>query len=68
MSAEVSSSAGRRLLEASEMHDVGLEMLRQRFRRERPFASDPEVEAMVRAWLADRPYDSPGSPVAFPRQ
>ena len=61
-------SAGRRLLEASEMHDVGLEMLRQRFRRERPFDSDPEVEAMVRAWLADRPYDSPGSPVAFPRQ
>lgn len=45
------------------MHDVGMEMLRQRFRREHPELPDVDIEAMARAWVSDRPYDSPGRPV-----
>jgi Rv0078B-related antitoxin len=45
------------------MHDIGLEMLRQRLRREHPSISHDEIEVMVRAWVSDRPYDSPGRPV-----
>ena len=48
------------------MHDVGMEMLRQRFRREHPALPDVDIEAMVRAWVSDRPYDSPGQPVTRP--
>ena len=66
MSLQASSSESRRLLEACEMHDVGMEMLRQRFRRELPELPDGDIEAMVRAWVSDRPYDSPGRPVTRP--
>jgi hypothetical protein len=66
MSFQASSPEGRRLLEACEMHDVGMEMLRQRFRRELPELPDVDIEAMVRAWVSDRPYDSPGRPVTRP--
>jgi hypothetical protein len=48
------------------MHDVGMEMLRQRFRREHPALPDVDIEAMVRAWVSDRPFDSPGRPVTRP--
>ena len=58
-----STPEGRRLLQACETHDIGLEMLRQRLRRERPSISHDEIEVMVRAWVSDRPYDSPGRPV-----
>ncbi len=63
MSLQASSSEGRRLLEACEMHDAGIEMLRQRFRREHRSLSDIDIETMVQAWVSDRPYDSPGRPV-----
>lgn len=61
-----STLEGRRLLEACEMYDIGLEMMRTRFRREHPLISADQVDAMVRAWVSDRPYDSPGRPVALP--
>jgi hypothetical protein len=66
MSLQASSPESRRLLEACEMHDVGMEMLRQRFRREHPALPDVDIEAMVRAWVSDRPFDSPGRPVTRP--
>ena len=43
-----------------EMYLEGLEMKRQQFRRAYPGASPNEVEAMIRAWIADRPMDAPG--------
>lgn len=43
-----------------EMYLEGLEMKRQQFQRARPDAAPFEIEAMVRAWIADRPMDAPG--------
>jgi hypothetical protein len=43
-----------------EMYLEGLEMKRQQFRRVHPGAAPDEIEAMVRAWIADRPMDAPG--------
>ena len=45
------------------MHELGLDMMRARLRREQPRATTAEIEVMVRAWISDRPYDSPGRPV-----
>jgi hypothetical protein len=50
---------GYPLVAAFEMHDEGMEILRQRLRREHPDASRDEVESMVAEWLADRPLDRP---------
>lgn len=49
------------------MHDIGLDMMRKRLQREQPALSSAEIETMVRAWVSDRPYDSPGRPVALLR-
>jgi hypothetical protein len=43
-----------------EMYLEGLEMKRQQFRRAHPSAAPHEIEAMVRAWIAERPMDAPG--------
>lgn len=59
---------GQRLLDACEMYELGLEMLRQRFRREHPTLEQVRIEELVREWLADRPYDSPGVPVDLDRR
>jgi hypothetical protein len=42
------------------MYLEGLEMKRQRLRREHPTADEPAIEAMLRAWIDDRPPDAPG--------
>ena len=62
MAQQASSPEGRRLLEAFEMHELGLDMMRARLRREHPSITRDETETMVRAWISDRPYDSPGEP------
>jgi hypothetical protein len=49
-----------KLLAACEMHEEGMDILRQRLRRQHPDASQDEIESMVAEWVADRPYDSPG--------
>ena len=58
----------RRLLEACELHEVGLEMARQRLRREHPGEDEVAIESRLRAWIGDRPYDSPGYPIPWPRR
>jgi Rv0078B-related antitoxin len=62
-----STPEGQRILEACELHDIGLDVLRQRFRRDHPELAADRIEEMVRAWVADRPYDSPGHPVTMSR-
>jgi hypothetical protein len=37
------------------MHELGVKLYRQRMRREHPQASTSEINAMVRAWLAEPP-------------
>jgi Rv0078B-related antitoxin len=51
------SPEARRLQEALEMHEFGVALYRQRMRREHPQASEEEVDAMVRAWLAEPPRE-----------
>ena len=55
-----STPEGQRILEACELHDIGLDVLRQRFGRDHPELTADRIEEMVRAWVGDRPYDSPG--------
>lgn len=56
---------------AFELHDLGVRMRAQRHRRERPDATPPQVEEVVRAWLQDRPGapfgDCEGRPVTLLR-
>ena len=62
------SAAAQRLVEACEMHDAGVAMVTARLRREHPDADSLQIRSMVQAWLDDRPYDSPGRVVAWPRR
>ena len=50
------------------MHDAGVAMVTARLRREHPDADSLQIRSMVQAWLDDRPYDSPGRVVAWPRR
>ena len=34
-----------------EMHEVGVELFRQRIRREKPGVGEHEVDALTRVWL-----------------
>lgn len=62
----------RRFRQALELYDLAEAMVRQRLRRERPDASDAEIEAGVRAWRHERPGaehgDGPGRLVPWPRE
>lgn len=42
---------------AVELHETGLTMQRQTLRRRHPDVNDQELEALLRAWLEDRPVD-----------
>jgi hypothetical protein len=44
-----------RLRAALEMHDLGVRVYRQRMHREHPYASEAELDDMVRVWLAEPP-------------
>jgi hypothetical protein len=48
----------KRMREALDLHELGVRMYRQRMRREHPEASRGEINAMVRAWLAEPPRDT----------
>jgi hypothetical protein len=54
-----------------EMFELATGMVAARYRREHPDASDAEVEAVVAAWISDRPGapggDAPGVARSVPR-
>ncbi len=56
---------------AFELFEAGCQMRAQRHRREHPEATDSEVEAVVNAWISERPGaefgDAEGIPVTLPR-
>ena len=56
------SQEARRFRLALQMAEMGISMYRQRMTRERPNASEEEIEAEVQAWLMRRPGDYPGPP------
>ena len=53
-----------RMQAALDLFDIGEKMLRQRLRRERPRATDAEIEEAVTVWRTARPGaefgDAPG--------
>jgi hypothetical protein len=51
-------SAGDRLRIALDMYELGENMQRARLRRERPTATETEIEAAIEGWLSTRP-DAP---------
>lgn len=55
-----------RLRTALELHELGVQMYRQRLRRERPELSDSALAAEVRAWLRTRPGAEHGDAVGRP--
>jgi Rv0078B-related antitoxin len=64
--------AAARLRMALELFEPGVEMMRQKLRRNHPGLADHEIEARVRAWLRERPGaefgDAVGRRVAWPRR
>ena len=38
-----------------ELRDMGIAMMRQKFRRENPSISESEVDELLRRWINDRP-------------
>lgn len=55
-----------RLRAALELHDLGERMLRQRLRRERPSATDSDLDDAVDAWLRERPGAEHGDAIGPP--
>jgi hypothetical protein len=51
---EWTPEAGR-MRSALEMHELGVQLYRQRMRREHPEASQAEIDSLVRGWLAAPP-------------
>lgn len=66
------SSAAERLRLAFDLYEAGEEMMRLNLRRRHPQASPSEIEALVQAWLMERPGaergDAAGISVPWPRQ
>ena len=46
-----------RMRSALEMHELGVQLYRQRMRREYPEASRAEIDGLVRGWLTAPPLD-----------
>jgi hypothetical protein len=57
---------------ALDLYDLGERMLRQKLRRQRPPATEAEIDAEIAEWQGHRPGaehgDSDGVPVAWPRR
>jgi hypothetical protein len=43
-----------------DLFSAGLELMRQNLRRDRPQASEDEIDRRLSEWLQERPGDSPG--------
>ncbi len=55
-----------------DLHEAGVQMMRQNLRRRLPGAQDVEIEARLAAWLHERPGaelgDGEGDAIAWPRR
>jgi len=63
--------AAARLRMALDFFETGVEMMRQKLRRDHPDLADHEVEARLGSWLRERPGaefgDAVGRPATWPR-
>lgn len=62
------TTPAERLRIALDLHDAGVEMMRQNLRRRHPGASDQEIERLLLAWLRERPGAEHGDAVGRPRR
>ena len=64
--------AAARLRMALDLFETGVEMMRQKLRRDHPDLADHEVEARLGSWLRERPGaefgDAVGRPAVWPRR
>jgi hypothetical protein len=64
--------AAARLRMALDLFETGVEIMRQKLRRDHPDLTDHEVEARLGAWLRERPGaefgDAVGRPATWPRR
>ena len=64
--------AAARLRMALDLFETGVEMMRQKLRRDHPGLADHEVEARLGSWLRERPGaefgDAVGRPATWPRR
>jgi hypothetical protein len=64
-------SPGERVRVACELSDAAIVLVRSRLRREKPAATEAELDALLDEWLATRPGaalgDGCGRPVVWPR-
>jgi len=64
------TEAAARLRTALGLFEAGVEMMRQKLRRDHPDLGDREIDARVKAWLRERPGaefgDAVGRPVSWP--
>lgn len=49
------SVAGRKLMQALEMHEFGVRMMRENLRRRHPEAGEDEIATRLTAWLHGHP-------------
>jgi hypothetical protein len=57
-----------RLRGALELHELGVQMQRQRLIREWPELPEADVDGLLRAWLHDRPGAEHGDTAGIPAQ
>lgn len=66
-----SELAAERFRLALELFEAGEALKRQQLRREHPEATESQIEALLVAWLRDRPGaphgDAEGRPIPWPR-
>lgn len=51
----VRTPEAERIWDALDLHDFGVQLYRQRMRRENPDAGEAEIDALVRDWLIAPP-------------
>jgi hypothetical protein len=63
-----SLTPAQRLRIALDLHDLGVQMMRQNLHRRYPALNDGEIEAKLLEWLRTRPGAEHGDGVGNPRE
>ncbi len=70
--AALGESPAQRLRVALDLFELGIDMMRQKLRRDAPEATEDEIQARLATWLRERPGaehgDGVGRPALWPRQ
>lgn len=53
--------AAERFRVTVELHEAGVDLMRQNLRRQNPDAEPAEIDRLLQAWLEERPPDAPGT-------